>query len=117
MNLKGCRAGGTYSPLACRGKLSRRRGHGKSTTIGLACHSCRRWFIRDRVEPGSRFGHVCYALKAEAKSDYRRLPRWKLCRLIKSFQSIAAASLSEMFSPGLRAVQRAISRRIISLLG
>jgi len=24
--------------------------------------------IRDRVEPGSRFGHVCYALKAEAKS-------------------------------------------------
>jgi hypothetical protein len=36
-NLKGCRAGGTYSPGACRGKLSRRRGHCKSTTIGLAC--------------------------------------------------------------------------------
>jgi hypothetical protein len=71
MNLKGCRAGGTYSPRACRGKLSRWRGHGKSTTIGLACRSCPTWVIRDRVEPGRRFGHVCYALKAEAKSDYR----------------------------------------------
>jgi len=42
----------------------------------------------------ARLTGSCYALKAEAK------PRWKLCRLIKSFQSIAAASLSEMFSPG-----------------
>jgi hypothetical protein len=55
--------------------------------------------IRDRVEPGSRFCHVCYALKAEAKSDYRSLPRWELCRLIKSFQSIQAASLSKCSPP------------------
>jgi hypothetical protein len=37
MNLKGCRAGGTYSPQACRGIPARWRGHGKSA-IG-ACMS------------------------------------------------------------------------------